>query len=264
MSIITKFKPTLMEDNTTEQTGKEARAFNPSWEGIPPHQEPCWDIELTDGRIHKRVTFSMIRQATGNVLEYPENYMDIVRQKNIDAYSKCHIDNPTPPLPEGKDKYEMKAIKVLQSVKADVLADHKKCGIKNPTPYVRLIDDAINEVKEKQREVEKVSNQLNEVILMDEKLKEEVERLSTNMGDRLHGNISHRERELETENAKQSEEIESWKQKFKDLEPIIRLHVYRVLVGLYQCDGMSVPCKTRQEVEDKIVNGITEALKQKE
>ena len=64
-----------------------ARAFNPAWEG----DEPCWDIELTNGEVHKRVTSTMIRQATQKVLDYPFCYMDIVREMNIQAYNLLHV-----------------------------------------------------------------------------------------------------------------------------------------------------------------------------
>lgn len=66
----------------------KVRVFNPDWEG----NQPCWDIELSNGNIHKRVTESKIRQATSAVLDYPMNYMDIVRQINIDAYNIFHCE----------------------------------------------------------------------------------------------------------------------------------------------------------------------------
>lgn len=62
------------------------RSFNPGWVG----NEPCWDIELMNGEIHRRVRFSDIKEATNEIFEYPENYMETVRQKNIDAYNYFH------------------------------------------------------------------------------------------------------------------------------------------------------------------------------
>ncbi|NLN24676.1 MAG: hypothetical protein GX163_03275 [Bacteroidetes bacterium] len=64
-----------------------ARTSNPDWEG----KEPCWDIELTNGDVHKRVTESKIREATYKVFDYPSCYMDIVRQKNLDAYNCLYV-----------------------------------------------------------------------------------------------------------------------------------------------------------------------------
>lgn len=66
-----------------------AHAFNPDWEG----EEPCWDIELTNGDIHKRVSESKIMSATFKVLDYPNCYMDIVRQINVDAYNCLYVHN---------------------------------------------------------------------------------------------------------------------------------------------------------------------------
>lgn len=60
-----------------------ARAFNPSWEG----NEPCWDIELTNGEVHKRVTRTKIGMASYKILDYPFCYMDFVKEMDIQAYN---------------------------------------------------------------------------------------------------------------------------------------------------------------------------------
>jgi hypothetical protein len=70
-------------------SGMNASAFNPDWEC----EEPCWDIALTGGEIHRRVTESQIRAATYKVLNYPSCCMDIVRKINVDAYNCLHVDN---------------------------------------------------------------------------------------------------------------------------------------------------------------------------
>jgi hypothetical protein len=55
-------------------------------------------------------------------------------------------------------------------------------------------------------------------------------------------------------------EVERLRKKLKDVEPIVSGIVYRNLAGLYQENKMSIPCKSRTEVEQKIVTEIIKAL----